>query len=105
MKPLVWMGSSLDDLRQFPASVRARIGYALWVAQQGDKHPAAKPLHGFGGAAVLEIASNFNRDTYRAVYTVGLPNAVYVLHAFQKKSRRGNATPGSEIELIRTRLL
>jgi phage-related protein len=88
----------------FPQGVKARIGGALWDAQMGRKAPFAKPLRGFGGAGVLEVVDDFDGDTYRAVYTVIFAEAVYVLHAFQKKSRKGVATPRSEIELIKQRL-
>jgi phage-related protein len=103
-KPLRWIASSLDDLRSFPAEVRGTIGFALWEAQLGGKVPAAKPLKGFGGAGVLEIVESFEGDAYRAAYTVRFRAAVYVLHAFQKKSRRGIATPKHEIDLIKSRL-
>lgn len=98
------MASSLDDLRSFPAEIRREIGYALYEAQIGGRHPAAKPLSGFGGAGVLEVVSNHDGDTFRAVYTVRFVNAVYVLHAFQKKSKRGVKTPQHELEVIRVRL-
>jgi phage-related protein len=103
-KPLKWIGSSKDDVSAFPQEVKARIGGALWDAQLGRKAPFAKPLKGFGGAGVLEVVDDFDGDTYRAVYTVIFAEAVYVLHAFQKKSRKGVATPRSEIELIKHRL-
>lgn len=79
-------------------------GYALYLAQTGGKHPDAKPLKGFTGAGVLEVVEDFDGDTYRTVYTVRLSDAVYVLHAFQKKSKRGAATPRREIDLIWARL-
>jgi len=104
MRDLIWVGSSLDDLRDFPEEVLDLVGYALWLAQTGGKHPDAKPLSGFGGAGVLEIPVNEDGDTYRAVYTLTLPDAIYVLHAFQKRSTRGIATPTREIEQIRRRL-
>jgi phage-related protein len=104
VKPVVWVGSSLRDLRGFPDDVQGALGYALFQAQIGGKHPAAKPLKGFGGAGVLEIVEDHEGDTYRAVYTVRFSEAVYVLHAFQKKSRRGRATPKAELDLIRARL-
>lgn len=103
-KPVRWVGSSKEDLRGFPEEVRRRVGGALWDAQLGRKAPYAKPLWGFGGAGVLEIVDDFDGDTYRAVYTVRFAGAVYVLHAFQKKSRRGIATPKAELELIERRL-
>ena len=74
------------------------------MAQQGEKHPCAKPLKGFKGAGVLEVVENYDSDTYRAVYTVRIKNKVYVLHTFQKKSKRGIKTPQKEIEIIKTRL-
>jgi phage-related protein len=94
----------LRDLRDFPDEVRRNIGYALQFAQAGTKHPSAKPLHGFGGAGVLEIVEDHAGDAYRAVYTVRFAEAVYVLHAFQKKSKSGIQTPKKEIGLIRNRL-
>ena len=104
MKPVHWMGSSLDDLRTCPDDVQDIIGHALYVAQTGGKSDEAKPLKGFKGASVLEIVANHADGTYRAVYTVQFADAVYVLHVFQKKSKRGIATPKSEIDLIRQRL-
>jgi phage-related protein len=83
---------------------RRCIGFALRAAQKGDKHPDAKPLSGFGGASVLEIMSNFDGDTFRAVYTVKFKGVIYVLHAFQKKSKTGIKTPKAEIDKIRSRL-
>lgn len=103
-KPLVWIGSSREDLREFPEQVRALMGHALFMAQCGLKHERAKPLKGFGGAGVLEIVEDSSGGTYRAVYTVRLAGRVYALHAFQKKSKRGIATPKAEVELIRARL-
>lgn len=103
-KPVRWVGSSREDLRRFPEEVRRRVGGALWDAQLGFKAPYAKPLKGFSGAGVLEIVDDFDGDTYRAVHTVRLAGAVYVLHAFQKKSRRGIATPKPELALIGKRL-
>ena len=104
VKPLVWVGSSLKDLREFPDEVKDEMGFALYEAQRGLKPVAAKPLKGFGGAGVLEIVSDYQTDTYRAVYTVRLEERVYVLHTFQKKSKKGIATPKADIELIRRRL-
>lgn len=103
-KPLDWMGSSREDLGRFPKQVRSVMGYALYLAQTGGKHPDAKPLRGFGGAGVLEVVDDFDSDTYRAVYTVQFERAVYVLHAFQKKSKRGSETPKSHIDLVKLRL-
>jgi len=104
VKPVVWIGSSLDDLRKFPSEVRDVVGYALYLAQTGNKHRDAKPLRGFGGAGVLEVVEDFDGDTYRAVYTVKFAGTVYVLHAFQKKSKQGIATPKQDIDLIKERL-
>lgn len=98
------MGSSREDLRAFPENVQWKLGGALWDAQNGRKATFAKPLKGFGGASVLEIVDDFDGDTYRAVYTVRFAGAVYVLHAFQKKSKHGIATPRSELILIEHRL-
>ena len=88
----------------FPGLVQQRMGYALYLAQIGDKHDSVKPLKGFGGAGVLELVEDHAGDTYRAVYTVRFADVVYVLHAFQKKSKRGRATPKAEIDLIKRRL-
>jgi len=104
LKPVHWMASALDDLRDCPDEVQDDVGYALYIAQEGGKHPNAKPLIGFHGAGVLEIVENHDGDTYRAVYTVRFARAVYVLHVFQKKSKRGIATPKAEIDLIEKRL-
>lgn len=103
-KPVRWVGSSKEDLRTFPDEVRSRVGGALWEAQLGRKAPYAKPLKGFGGASVLEVVDDFDGDTFRAVYTVRFAGAVYVLHAFQKKSKRSVATPKAEMDLIAQRL-
>jgi phage-related protein len=102
--PVIWIGSSYRDFRQFPDAVQARMGYALYVAQQGDRHRDAKPLKGFGGASVLEIVRDHQGDTFRSIYTVRFAGAIYVLHAFQKKSRSGRATAKTDIELIERRL-
>src|SRR3990172_2284992 len=103
-KPVRWVGSSRDDLKSFPEEVRNRVGGALWEAQLGRKAPYAKPLKGFGEGAVLEVVDDFDGDTYRAVYTVRFAGVVYVLHAFQKKSKRGIATPKAELDMIERRL-
>lgn len=103
-KPLVWLGSSKKDLLALPVAVRKFFGHALDTAQHGERHEAAKVLKGFGGAGVLEIIEDDTGGTYRAVYTVQFAEAVFVLHAFQKKSKRGIETPRTEIETIRQRL-
>ena len=104
LKPVEWIGSSCNDLRSFPGEVREIIGEALYRAQQGAEHPVAKALKGFGGRGVLEVVDDFRGDTYRAVYTVRFAMVIYVLHVFQKKSKKGIATPRHEIGLIRARL-
>jgi phage-related protein len=103
-KPVLWVGSSRKDLRKFPRGVRRTFGQGLYDAQTGGKHPDAKVLKGFGGAGVLELIESDRGGTYRAVYTVKFSGAVYVLHAFQKKSKAGIGTPPREIEAIRARL-
>jgi len=102
IKSVIWIGSSFRDLKGFPSEVQKDIGYALWVAQMGDKPDNAKPLKGLSG--VVEVVSDFKTDAYRAVYVVKLGDTVYVLHAFQKKSTRGIATPKKEMDVIRKRL-
>jgi phage-related protein len=104
LKPVIWIGSSRHDLRRLPDAVQDEIGYALYFAQQGQRHLSAKVLKGFTGAGVLEIIENDAGGTYRAVYTVRFAGSVYVLHVFQKKSKKGIQTPRTEIELIRRRL-
>ena len=103
-KPCIFIGSSREDLRRFPASVRGEIGHALREAQLGGEALAAKALKGFGGRGVLEIIEDFDGDTYRAVYTVRFAGVIYVLHAFQKKSKRGISTPQQDVALIARRL-
>ncbi len=104
IKRLDWIGDSKQRFSEFPEHTIKELGYALYLAQVGDKSPAAKPLKGFGGAGVLEVVDNHDGDTYRAVYTVKFSGIVYVLHAFQKKSKRGVKTPQQEIDLIHVRL-
>ena len=103
-KPLEWIGSSYKDLMDLPAEVRQIFGFALSLAQAGDKHDAAKVLKGFGGAGVLEVVEEDVGGTYRAVYTVKFAEAVFVLHCFQKKSKRGIATPKEDMDIIHARL-
>jgi phage-related protein len=100
----MFIGSSLKDLKQFPAEVRNRMGFALNQVQDGGEPIAAKALKGFGGRTVLELIDDFDSDTYRAVYTVRFAGVVYVLHAFQKKAKKGIATPKRDIDLIKQRL-
>lgn len=103
-KLLEWIGSSHKDLMSLPPDVRRFFGYALSLAQAGDQHDATKVLKGFGGAGVLEVVEDDAGGTYRAVYTVKYEEAVFVLHCFQKKSKRGIATPKEDMDIIRARL-
>lgn len=103
-KPLEWIASAYKDLMALPPDVRRRFGYALALAQMGDQDDAAKVLKGFGGAGVLEVIEDDVGGTYRAVYTVKFAEAVFVLHCFQKKSKRGIATPKMDMDIIRARL-
>jgi phage-related protein len=105
LKPVVWVGSSREDLRAFSGPVQDHLGYALYVAQLGGKHHTAKVLRGFGSAGVLEVVKDFRGDTFRAVYTLRYAGAVYVLHSFQKKSKTGRETPHRGIEMIKRRIL
>ncbi len=102
-KPVIWMGDSLARLQAFPPIVQDEIGYAIYLAQIGEKHPRAKPLKGLA-SGVLEVVSDHRGDTFRAVYTVRFQDRVYVLHAFQKKSKKGIATPQPDIALMKQRL-
>jgi phage-related protein len=103
-KPVRWVGASRKELKSFPKSVQREIGQALYAAQRGEEYPSAKALKGFGGRSVLEIVALGEAATFRAVYTLRFADAVYVLHAFQKKSKTGITTPKHEIDLIRQRL-
>lgn len=103
MKALEWISSSKKDLLTFPEDVRKEIGYALYLAQNGDIHQNTKPFKGFG-SGVYEIVSDYDKNTYRSVYIVNLYDRVYVLHCFQKKSKSGIATPKEEINVIEQRL-
>jgi phage-related protein len=103
-KPVEWVGSSYKDYRSFPEPVQDKMGFALYQAQVGGISGSAKPLKGFGGAGIIEIVEDHRGDAYRAVYTVKFEQVVYVLHAFQKKSRKGIATPQDDIDLIKRRL-
>src|SRR3954452_1226976 len=103
-KPVEWIGSARSDLRKFPQDVRRVMGQAIDDAQLGTEHPAAKALKGFGGRSILEVVDDFDGDTYRAVYTVRFAGVIYVLHCFQKKSKKGRETPRHEIDLVTVRL-
>lgn len=102
-RPLLWVASSKRDYREFPAQVQDGFGFELFLVQTGQHPPSAKPLKGLG-AGTLELIENFDGGTYRAVYTVQFSEAVYVLHAFKKKSKRGSKTPQTDIDLIKLRL-
>lgn len=102
-RPLRWVGSSRKDFGDFPARVQDGFGFELFLAQSGQHPPSAKPLKGIGGR-VVELVDDYDGDTYRAVYTVRFQSAVYVLHAFKKKSKQGIKTPQSDIALITKRL-
>ena len=104
LKPVVWVGSSRKDLRTFPDPVQDHMGYALYVAQRGGRPPDTKPHTGVGGAGVVEIIKDHRGGTFSAVYTMRNRRAVYVLHAFQKKSKTGRETPRRDKELIEQRL-
>ena len=103
-KPVIWVGSSRRDLREFPAQVQKDIGDAIQQTQRGQKPSSVRTLSGFHGASVLEIREDHDGDTYRAVYTVRFAERLYVLHVFQKKSRHGIETGKQDLELIRSRL-
>ena len=102
VRPVVWLGDSLKQVKEFPAEVRREIGVALYDAQVGDKSPDAKPFKGVG-SGVFEIVTRFDTDTYRTMYAVRLGASVYVLHAFQKKAKKGIKTPQQEVDLIKRR--
>jgi phage-related protein len=103
LKPVIWLGDSLRELKTFPAAVQDEMSYAIYLAQRGDRHVSAKPLKGLG-SGVLEIVSDHRGDTFRWVYTVRYVDRVFVLHAFQKKSKSGITTPKADVELIKQRL-
>jgi len=104
-RPLIWRGTSKNDFAAFPPPVQREMGYALFLAQMGERHVSmAKTLKGFGGATVVEVKENYEGNAYRAVYTVRYAEAVYVLHAFQKKSKTGIKTPKPNLNLIEKRL-
>ena len=104
MKDVYWVTSSKKDLQTFPTDVQDVMVSALNLARVGEKHQDAKPMKGFTGSGVLEVVDDYDGDTYRAVYTVRLSEAVFVLHAFKKKSTRGIKTPQRDIELVKRRL-
>lgn len=103
IKALRWIASARKDYREFPEEVQDSFGFELFLAQTGQHPPSAKPLKGFG-SGVVELIEDHDGDTYRAVYTVRFETAIYVLHSFKKKSKRGVKTPQGDVELIRRRL-
>jgi phage-related protein len=104
MKRLIWIGSSRQDLKEFPDEIQDEMGHALYQAQMGDRHNHAKMLSGLGSAKIIEIRETDRSGTYRVVYTVEMAEFIFVLHAFQKKSKSGIATPKQDIDLIKRRL-
>jgi phage-related protein len=102
IKQLVWVGSARSDLKALPPEVQDEMGYGLYQAQLGQFPNYAKPLKGFSG--VYEIVSDFDKNTYRAMYAAKIDSRIYVLHVFQKKSKSGIKTPKQEIDLIKRRL-
>jgi phage-related protein len=102
IRPLAWLGDSRKQVRSFPPEVRKSIGAALYDAQKGEKAPTAKPFRSIG-SRVFEIAPRFGKDAYRAVYAVQIGRRIYVLHAFQKKSKHGIKTPRQDLEVIEKR--
>lgn len=104
MKPLFWVASATKDLVEMPDAVIDVMGYALYLAQNGLKHRQSKALKGFGSATVMEIVEEYEGNTYRAIYTVKFTNGIYVLHCFQKKSRRNSETSKGDMEIVFSRL-
>ena len=104
-KPVHFLGDAEDVLAALPKAVKLSLGFGLYVAQCGEKAANAKPLKGFGGAGVLEVLEDDRGGTYRAVYTVKFKGVVFVLHVFQKKSKKGIETPQEEMALVKRRLL
>ncbi len=102
MRDLIWMGSSLEDLSSFPKDVKRAFGHGLREVQKGLTPPTAKPLPQFG-TGIFELRDAFEGNAYRAVYAVRLVKAVYVLHAFKKKSKSGKAIPRPDIKTIERR--
>jgi phage-related protein len=102
-RPLVWMGSSKEDISALPAPVKASFGHRLRLVQQGRPVTDAKALPVFG-VGVVELRESFDSNAFRTVYVVSLKRAVYVLHAFMKKSKSGIALPKPDAALIELRL-
>jgi phage-related protein len=104
LKPIAWIGSSLEDTKKLPKEVQREIGFSFHQVQEGKKPLNAKPLKGLDGG-VFEIVSDYNKNTYRAVYAVKIGDSIYVLHVFQKKSKQGIKTPKEDLDLIKRRLI
>lgn len=104
LKPLLWVASSKKDLLEMPKDVRVDFGHGLWEAQRGEMPSIGKVLSGLGGANVVELKTDTGEGTFRAVYTVQFKEIIIVLHAFQKKSKKGKETPKQDMELIHSRL-
>ena len=103
IRQVVWIGSSFKDLKKFPEPVKDEVGYILYLVQIGEYHKNIKPLTGFPGG-VMEIKSDYDKDTYRTVYVTKLDDEIYILHTFKKKSKKGIKIPSEDIEVIRQRL-
>ena len=103
LRQIIWLGSSLKDLKTFPETVKDEIGYILYLIQIGEHHQNITPLTGFPGG-VMEIKSNYEKDTYRTVYAVKLGDEIYILHTFKKKSKKGIKIPKEDLEIIKQRL-
>jgi phage-related protein len=102
LRPLVWLGNSRRNVRAFPDGAQKLIGDELQLIQFGGMPKDAKPFRGVGGG-LIEIALRYTGDAYRAVVAVQLGKSIYVLHAFQKKSKKGIATPKQDVDLIKRR--
>lgn len=103
MKCLQWVGGSKKDLMKLPEDVQREIGYALYVAQKSETHESAKLFKGHG-SGIYEIVSDYDKNAYRAIYIVNLNEFIYVIHVFQKKSKKGIQTPREELKVIKQRL-
>jgi phage-related protein len=103
-KECFFLGSARRDIQVMPEDVRQHFGHAIHRVQCGDEPPDAKALTGFGGRSVLEIVKDYDSNTYRAVYTVRFAEALYVLHVFQKKSKKAAETPKHDIDLVKQRM-
>lgn len=104
VRQIVYLGSSQKDLRKLPLEIQELFAYALEIALKGGRHEDAKPLKGFHGCSVIEVVGDHRGDTFREVYTVRFKEVVYVLHVFQKKSKKGITTSKEDVTLINQRL-